>query len=137
MKVRHHDEEVDNRWVVPYCPLLIKIFKAHINVEFCNSVKSIKQICKYVHKGSDAAVFGTNINKKDVILCSQMARYIRTNEAKWRLYKFHIHERYSTVVHLDGHLENLQRVYFTEETAAAQAIAPKEVPKYSLLRCHP
>ena len=62
MKVRRHDE-VDNRWVVPYCPLLSKIFKAHINVEFCNSVKSIKYICKYVHKGSDMAVFGTNINR--------------------------------------------------------------------------
>uniref|UniRef100_A0A0L8GZH5 Helitron helicase-like domain-containing protein n=1 Tax=Octopus bimaculoides TaxID=37653 RepID=A0A0L8GZH5_OCTBM len=50
--------QVDNRWVVPYCPLLMTIFNAHINVEFCHSVKSINYICKYVNKGSDAAMFG-------------------------------------------------------------------------------
>ncbi|XP_073532421.1 uncharacterized protein [Phyllobates terribilis] len=47
--------EIDNRWVVPYNPLVSKIFQAHINVESCHSVKSIKYICKYVHKGSDQA----------------------------------------------------------------------------------
>ncbi|GBM63108.1 hypothetical protein AVEN_68558-1 [Araneus ventricosus] len=41
---------IDNRWIVPYSPLLLKIFDAHINVECCNSVKSIKYILKYVHK---------------------------------------------------------------------------------------
>ena len=45
--------EIDNKWVVPYCALLSRIFQAHINVEYCNSVKSIKYICKYVNKGSD------------------------------------------------------------------------------------
>ena len=32
--------DVDNRWVVPYSPLLCKMFNADINVEICNSVKS-------------------------------------------------------------------------------------------------
>ena len=44
-KKRNVEYTIDNRWVVPYCPLLSKIFNAHINVEFCNSVKSIKYIC--------------------------------------------------------------------------------------------
>ena len=57
LKVRNNDIDVDNRWIVPYSPLLSKTFKAHINVEYCNSVKSIKYICKYVTKGSDMAVF--------------------------------------------------------------------------------
>ena len=39
---------VDNRWVVPYSPVLCKMFNAHINVEFCHSVKAIKYICKYL-----------------------------------------------------------------------------------------
>ena len=44
--VKRKEEQilVDNQWVVPYCPLLAKAFKAHINVEFCNSVKAIKYI---------------------------------------------------------------------------------------------
>ena len=32
--------EIDNRWIVPYYPLLSHAFKAHINVEFVNSVRA-------------------------------------------------------------------------------------------------
>ncbi|GFT37609.1 ATP-dependent DNA helicase [Trichonephila clavipes] len=63
LKIRNIDIEVDNRWIVPYSPLLSKTFKAHINVEYCNSVKSIKYICKYVNKGSDMAVFGDALGR--------------------------------------------------------------------------
>ena len=33
---------IDNRWVVSYNPVLLHAFDAHINVEACHSVKSIK-----------------------------------------------------------------------------------------------
>ncbi|XP_039967840.1 uncharacterized protein LOC120779563 [Bactrocera tryoni] len=82
IKVRNQDVDVDNRWVVPYSPLLSKIFEAHINVEYCNSVKSIKYICKYVNKGSDMAVFGVaDYQSIDEIQQYQMGRYISSNEA--------------------------------------------------------
>jgi len=58
VKLNQQDIEIDNRWIVPYSPILSKTFKAHINVESCHSVKSIKYICKYVTKGSDMAVIG-------------------------------------------------------------------------------
>ena len=32
--VKRGQVEYDNRWVVPYCPLLSRIFNAHINVEY-------------------------------------------------------------------------------------------------------
>ncbi|OBZ80660.1 hypothetical protein A0J61_11291, partial [Choanephora cucurbitarum] len=44
---------IDDRWIVPYNPYLSKKFKAHINVECCQSVKAIKYINKYVYKSSD------------------------------------------------------------------------------------
>lgn len=41
-------------------------------------------------------------------------RYLSSSEGIWRILEFSIHERYPTVVHLSVHLENGQRVYFTE-----------------------
>ncbi|XP_075449145.1 uncharacterized protein LOC142490614 [Ascaphus truei] len=117
--------QVDNKWVVPYCPLLTKIYNAHINVEYCNSVKSIKYICKYVNKGSDMAIFGiTNEHIHDEVTLYQLGRYISSNEAVWRIFAFPIHERHPTVVHLTIHLENGQRVYFTPANAEALAAQP-------------
>ncbi|XP_049302040.1 uncharacterized protein LOC125775446 [Bactrocera dorsalis] len=84
---------VDNGWVVPYSPILPKAFKAHINVEYCNSVKSIKYICKFVNKGSDMVVFGVAENRNDEITQYQMGRYISSNEAVWRILSFPIHDR--------------------------------------------
>ena len=116
---------------MPYCPLLSRIFEAHINVEYCNSVKSIKYICKYVNKGSDQAMFdfrkdGTAI---DEIERYQLGRYIISNEAVWRILNFPIHERHPTVVHLAVHLEDGQRVYFTEENLHERI---NELPKTTL-----
>lgn len=126
LKVKNLNMKIDNRWIVPYTPILSKSFNAHINVEVCNSVKSIKYICKYVNKGSDMAVFGLQnsnvpINEVDQY---QLGRYISSNEAVWRILGFDIHERFPTVTHLSVHLENGQRIYFTEENALQKAIDP-------------
>jgi hypothetical protein len=84
---------VDNYWVVPYSPLLSKIFKTHINVEYCNSIQSIKYICKYEKKGSNIAVFEVAAdNSHDEIAQYQMRRYISTNEDLWRIYSYPMHE---------------------------------------------
>ncbi|GFV00104.1 uncharacterized protein LOC104236095 [Trichonephila clavipes] len=126
LKVRNIDIEVDNRWIVPYSPLLSKTFKAHINVEYCNSVKSIKYICKYVNKGSDMAVFevGNVAAPLDEINQYQLGRYISSNEAVWRILSFTIHERHPTVIHLAVHLENGQCVCFTADNVRARALVP-------------
>ena len=47
--------EIHNRWIVPYNSLLSCTFKAHINVEFANSVKNIK----YVVTGGSTQDLGT------------------------------------------------------------------------------
>ena len=58
-------------------------FNAHINIEYCHSVKSIKYVCKYVNKGSDMAVFGLTMDGTvhDEVRQYEMGRYISSNEA--------------------------------------------------------
>ncbi|KAI6647771.1 hypothetical protein LOD99_8486 [Oopsacas minuta] len=56
-------------------------------------------------------------------------KLLSTNkEALWRLFSFPIHERYPTVVHLSVHLENGQRVYFTQDSVHRQLEAQANLP---------
>jgi hypothetical protein len=92
------------------------MFQAHINVEYCNSVKSIKYVCKYVNKGSDTAVFALgNDRTNDEFMRYQLGRYISSNEAVWRILGLPSHERHSTVVQLRVHLENGQSLFHNRE----------------------
>lgn len=120
--------DFDNSWVVPYNPVLSHTFSAHINVEFCNSVKSIKYICKYVNKGSDQATF--TINDLDEVARYVTGRNISSSEAAWRIFCFPVHERYPPVMHLAVHLENGQRIYLTENNIIDRINNP---PKTTLL----
>ncbi len=48
------NQVVDNSWVVPYSPKLLRLFQCHMNVELCVSrVGKIKYLFKYVCKGCD------------------------------------------------------------------------------------
>jgi hypothetical protein len=38
VKVNQQDIEIDNRWIVPYSPILLNTFNAHINDESCQPV---------------------------------------------------------------------------------------------------
>lgn len=85
-----------------------------------------------MNKGSDLDVFrieNTNVNASpvnniDEIMLCQIDRYISSNEAVWRMFGFPIHKRNPAVIHLAVHLENGQRVFFTNETAIDRAINP-------------
>ena len=120
--------EIDNSWMVPFCPLLSRVYKSHINVEYCNSVKSIKYICKYINKDSDQAVFKLENSEKNKNEIDDFlhGRYICSNEDIWRILSVYIHERFPNIVHLSVHLENGQRVYFSAENAREKIIRPPE-----------
>ena len=122
---------IDNRWVVPYNPWLLRHMKCHLNVEICSSVKSIEYVLKYVHKGCDQATFQvTDPSVRDEVTDYINARYIGSTEAAWRILQLPMHERHPAVIQLAVHLENGQRVFFTEETAQDRAVA--DPPKSTL-----
>ena len=74
------------------------MFNAHIKVEFCQSVKAIKYICKYIHKVSDQAAFSlkNSINEVEKYL---NGRYISSSKALWGIFQFPTHERFPGIVH--------------------------------------
>ena len=115
------DQEIDNRLIVSYNKLLLQSMNCHCNVELCMSIKSVKYVLKYVHKGCDQAMFALRSSQVDEISDYQNARYVSSNEAAWRILEFPIHERDPPVQQLAVHLENSQQVYFTEDNALDRA----------------
>ncbi|KAH7703395.1 hypothetical protein AAVH_29433 [Aphelenchoides avenae] len=45
----------DNRFVVPYCPYLLRRYNAHINCEVVAGLKAVKYLYKYIYTGLDRA----------------------------------------------------------------------------------
>ena len=44
---------IDNRWVVPYNPHMLAIFRCHINIEYVHSIKAIRYHLGYHFKGGE------------------------------------------------------------------------------------
>uniref|UniRef100_A0A914VC87 Helitron helicase-like domain-containing protein n=1 Tax=Plectus sambesii TaxID=2011161 RepID=A0A914VC87_9BILA len=108
---------VDSRWVVPYNAYLLRQYDAHINVEICASVKSIKYLFKYVYKGHDRANVELRQSARgeyDEISMFLDARYVSLSEAIWRLLEFRLHGQSHTIIRLPIHLPNFQSVFFIE-----------------------
>ena len=84
------DQEIDNRWIIPYSKLLLRSMICYCSViELCMSIKSIKYILKYVHKGCDV-MFALYASQVDEITDYQN---VNRNEAAWRVLEFSIQER--------------------------------------------
>ncbi|GFW03018.1 ATP-dependent DNA helicase [Trichonephila clavipes] len=56
----------------------------------------------------------------------QIGRNISSPEAVWHIFGFQIQDRDPAVIHLPVHLENGQRVFFTNDTAVDRAINPSK-----------
>ena len=110
---------LDNRWVVPYNPSLLKKYQAHINVEWCNKTVFVKYLFKYVTKGADSSKAylqrvrngedtpfdkeSQTINEiKEYLDC----RYICEQDACWRIFGYDIHRHYPAVERMPVHLPN-------------------------------
>ena len=125
---------VDNRWVIPYNPVLSLRYNCHINTECCASPKATKYLFKYVTKGNDRAMVATEVEgqARDEITEYQDLRSVGSNEAIWHLKNFPITDRFPAVMALRVHLKDQQQVIFDAnlETEALENQRNTELTAY-------
>ncbi|XP_066391946.1 uncharacterized protein [Miscanthus floridulus] len=140
--VERYGVKLDNEWVVPYNMTLLKRFRAHINIEWCNKTHLIKYLFKYITKGPDRAKAVIETCAPNVAGDSSHAevdssyhsaqpldsqrqtedvdevreyidcRYLSSHEAIWRLFEFDIHYRTLAVERLAMHLPFMNNVVY-------------------------
>ena len=91
-------------------------FNCHMNVLFCSTVKSVKYIFKYIHKGNDCAHVETKENTlhHDEILQYLDARYVGPHQAMFRIMQYKMHNKSHFIIRLAVHLLLQQNIYFQE-----------------------
>lgn len=104
--------QVDNRWIVSYCPSLSAEFNCHINCESVASSGSLKYLFKYLQKGGDIASVEVG---PDEIKQYTNGRYISASEAAHRIFQFDMHDQTPNVVRLQVHLPGQHMVVFNPE----------------------
>jgi len=105
--------EQSSRWIVPYNPYLLLRYDCHLNVEVCTSIKAVKYLYKYIHKGPDRANLVVG-EPEDEIAQHIDARYVAAPEAAWRIFRFPLHDKSHAVERLPVHLPRGQSVLFQE-----------------------
>uniref|UniRef100_A0A0R0JCK1 ATP-dependent DNA helicase n=1 Tax=Glycine max TaxID=3847 RepID=A0A0R0JCK1_SOYBN len=116
---------IDNRYKVPYNAKLLRKYRAHINIEWCNQNTSIKYLFKYINKGYDrvtaVVVYDANgaldnpITQNDEIKEYVDYRYISPCEATWRIFGFPVHARKPVVERLHFHLSWQYNVLYEDD----------------------
>lgn len=144
--VKRKGVDLDNQFVVPYNKDLLIRFHCHINLEVCNSSRSLKYLFKYCLKGHDTATMilkkkdgtaanGSSAGKKnsnDEIKQYLDGRYVCAVEAAWRIFGFDIHYRFPAVERLPVHCPGEKNVTFNSKDSL-ENIAAKASSKNSKL----
>jgi hypothetical protein len=120
-KVKIRREWLDNRWVVPYNPILLMRYNCHINVEVCSSIKCAKYIYKYVFKVHDRVSASINQAPANMdgqpLVINEIKQYrdgrcITAIEAIYRLYGFPLYDMSPSVLQMQVHLPGMHMVAY-------------------------
>ena len=129
----NENASLDNRWVVPFNPWLLKKYDCHINVEVCCSIKSVKYLYKYVYKGPDRVTFQVRPeDNQDEIRNYVDARWVCAPEALWKTFKFLMNRIYPSVQRLQIHLPDGHSVLFDPNESVTNILANDRNSKTTL-----
>ncbi|KAL5134487.1 hypothetical protein HKD37_03G007633 [Glycine soja] len=115
---------IDNKYIVPYNPKLLRKYQAHINIEWCDQNTSIKYLFKYINKGYDRVTAVIVHDENDATFHAAThhdeikeyldCRYISPCEATWRIFGFPIHGRKPIVERLHFHLPRQHTILYQD-----------------------
>ncbi|XP_072088186.1 uncharacterized protein [Arachis hypogaea] len=117
-------------------PQLYDVYRAHINLEFCNKSNVIKYLFKYVNKGPDrvtATVSNVHVGNQNTRVLDEIkeyfdCRYLSPCESVWRIFAYDIHHRWPSVQRLTFHLPNQQHIIFDDrDTISSILVRNKEL----------
>uniref|UniRef100_A0A0D3E6U1 ATP-dependent DNA helicase n=1 Tax=Brassica oleracea var. oleracea TaxID=109376 RepID=A0A0D3E6U1_BRAOL len=140
---------LNNTFVVPHNINLLKKYKVHINVEWCNRTSAVKYLFKYITKGvgrasaviekgntettSDTMASGEPkekvIKQRNEIQEYIEARYLSACESMWQTFAFHIHKRKSSVEKFIIHLEGEHNITIKETDNLVRVIRKPGIEK--------
>uniref|UniRef100_UPI00358EA589 uncharacterized protein n=1 Tax=Myxine glutinosa TaxID=7769 RepID=UPI00358EA589 len=129
-----HGTDVDCQYVVPFNAYLLKKYRAHINIEVCASIKSIKYLFKYVYKGHDCASIEIRERGRvevDEIKTYLDCRYVSAPEAAWRLMEFEMHKQSHSITRLAVRGTTLTAWFqLNQRDPEARSYLYHDIPKY-------
>ena len=106
---------LDNRWIIPYNPILLILTDSHVNVIKISSVISVKYAFKYVTKGPDRVIMkldtGKPTNEVEQFI---NGRYLSASESVLKLLDISITDRSHSVQKLACHLPDEQMIYYQD-----------------------
>ena len=129
MRTLRDQVPVDNRWVVPYSPYLLKKIRCHINVEYCASILAIKYLFLYHFKGEDMVT--QELDVSDEVRTFRTRKFINSCYAHWRIMEFDMVRCKPAVHQLPVHLHEEHTVTYEANAKSGRTVLKGE--KYSML----
>lgn len=112
--MRGNEVNIDNSSVVPYNPVLLLRYQAHVNVEVVHSVQAVKYLYKYITKGQDRVILSMRGDGGDEPALDEVetylnARYISASQSELYYLRMLLHNKaeaqsYEDLRTIDGHI---------------------------------
>jgi hypothetical protein len=111
-RVQYRRRSPESAWIVSYIPALLLLLKCHIFVDVCFTANIVLYLYKYFFKGADTTRFeivsAVDPSPHREVDDFQIARYLSSSEAAWRILNYNITNIQPSVTAYAIHLPNKQ-----------------------------